>query len=74
MREVNCVMVSVSEIVMVSIGFVLVAVLTPIGMNEITGANMTGWNAAVKTMFTVLLPIIYIVGVAVHYIPHKVGE
>jgi len=62
---------SVSDVVMMAISFLLVAVLGPIAIGEVYGANVTGWNAAVKTIFQVLLPIIWIVGVAVAYIPRK---
>lgn len=59
---------SARNIVLSAIGFFLVAVLTPIGMEQITGANTTGWNATVTTIFTVVLPILYIIGVAYAFI------
>lgn len=59
-----------SQIIVLAVGFLLVAILTPIAMNELVGANTTGWQTSVKTMFTVLLPILYIIGVAVRYVPH----
>ncbi|NIO36645.1 hypothetical protein GTO27_02970 [Candidatus Bathyarchaeota archaeon] len=61
--------VNASTIVMLAVGFLLVAILTPIGMTEVIGANTTGWAASVKTIFTVLLPILYIIGIALYYIP-----
>lgn len=60
---------SASEVVLVTVGFLLTAILVPIGMNEIVGANTTGWAAAVKTIFTVLLPLLYIIGCAIRWIP-----
>lgn len=60
-----------STIIMLAVGFLLVAILTPIAMTELVGANTTGWQSSVKTIFTVLLPILYIIGVAVRYIPSK---
>ena len=65
--------INASTIIMLAVGFLLVAILTPIAMTELVGANTTGWQASVKTIFTVLLPILYIVGVAVRYIPGKKG-
>jgi len=56
-----------------AVGFLLVALLTPIAMEQVTAANTTGWNSAVKTMFTVLLPILYIIGVAVYYVKDTGG-
>lgn len=60
---------SAGKIVMLAVGFLLVAILTPIAMEQLIGANTTGWNAAVKTIFTVLLPVLYIIGVAISYVP-----
>ena len=61
--------INAGTIVMLAVGFLLVAILTPIGMDEIVSANVTGWASSVKTIFTVLLPILYIIGVALYYIP-----
>ena len=63
--------VTAGEIVVLAVGFLLVAILTPIAMTELVGANTTGWQTAVKTIFTTLLPILYIVGVAIRYVPRK---
>jgi len=61
--------INAATIVMLAIGFLLIAILTPIAMDQIVGANTTGWNAAVKTIFTVLLPILFVIGVAIRYVP-----
>ncbi|MDH7607705.1 MAG: hypothetical protein QHH12_08150 [Candidatus Bathyarchaeota archaeon] len=61
--------ISAGTIVLLAVGFLLVAVLTPIAMEQVVGANVTGWNAAVKTIFQVLLPILFVIGVAIRYIP-----
>ena len=61
--------VTAGTIVMLSVGFLLVAILTPIGMREVVGANTTDWQDSVITIFQVLLPILYIVGVAIRYVP-----
>jgi len=65
--------ISAGTIVTLAVGFLLVAILTPIAMNEIVGANTTGWQISVKTIFTVLLPILYIIGIALYYIPRGKG-
>ena len=57
------------SIILLAVGFLLAAILTPIAMEQITSANTTGWNAAVKTIFTVLLPILYIIGAALYFVP-----
>jgi len=64
----------VGTIVILAVGFLLTAVLTPIGMDQVVGANTTGWASSVKTIFQTLLPILYIVGVAIYYIPARGGE
>ena len=57
------------DIIMLAIGFVLVIILTPIGMQQIIGTSTTSWNSAVVTMWQVLLPILYIIGAALYMIP-----
>jgi len=64
---------STRTIVLAAVGFLLVAILTPIAMEQIVGANTTGWNAAVKTIFSVLLPILFVIGVAVSYVKESGG-
>lgn len=56
------------NVVLSAVGFLLVAILTPIGMDQLVSANTTGWQASVTTIFTVVLPIIYIVGIAYGFI------
>lgn len=46
----------------------MVAILTPIAMGELVDANTTGWQASVVTVFTVVLPIVYIIGIAYAFI------
>ena len=65
--------IGAGTIVMLAVGFLLVAILTPIAMTEIVGANTTGWSASVTTIFSVLLPILYIIGIALYYIPRGKG-
>ena len=64
--------VSLTDIIMLAIGFVLVIILTPIGMQQIIGATTTSWNSAVVTMWQVLLPVLYIIGSALYLLP-KIG-
>jgi hypothetical protein len=61
--------ISATDIVMFAIGFLLIAILTPIGMDQIIAANTTGWEDVVVTIFQVLLPILYIIGSALYFIP-----
>lgn len=59
---------SARNIVLSAVGFLLVAILTPIGMTQLVAANTTAWNAAVVTVFTVVLPVVYVIGVAYAFI------
>jgi len=61
--------VNASLIIAMAVGFLLVAIMAPIALNEIANATTTGWNASVVTIFTILLPIIFIIGIAIRYVP-----
>lgn len=61
--------VSAKEIILISVAFVLIAVMVPIGMTQVLAANTTGWDASVKTIFVTLLPVIFIIGAALYFIP-----
>jgi hypothetical protein len=76
--------VSPKDIILTIIGFLLVAVMTPVGANYLFAVNstfnLTGTTApsaatyaAVYTMFNVLLPVLYIIGVALYFIP-RIGK
>ena len=66
--------VGINDVVIMAVSFLLVAVLGPIAIGEVFGANTTGWGAAVKTIFQTLLPIIWIIGVAIAYVPRGKGK
>jgi len=61
--------ISPGEVIMLAISFFLVAILGPMALNEIFAANTTGWSATVKTIFQTMLPILWVIGVAIRYIP-----
>lgn len=60
------------NIVLSAVGFLLVAILTPIGMDQVMSANTTLWETSVTTIFTVVLPLIYIIGVAYGFVKDAV--
>jgi hypothetical protein len=68
----------INDVVIMAVSFLLVAILGPIAIGTIanlTATNATGtWNPAVITMFQVLLPILWVIGVAIKYIPKAKGE
>jgi hypothetical protein len=53
-----------SRIVSLVIALLLAALLLPIALNQIYSTNTSGWNAAVATVFVVLLPILAILAIA----------
>lgn len=60
--------INAKNIILSAVGFLLVAILTPIAMGQLVDANTTGWQASVVTVFTVVLPIVYIIGIAYAFI------
>lgn len=56
------------NVILSAVGFLLVAILTPIAMDELVAVNTTLWEDPVATVFTVVLPIVYIIGVAYGFI------
>jgi hypothetical protein len=63
----------VKDVVIMAVSFLLVAILGPIAIGTIANATTTGWNASVITMFQVLLPILWVIGIAIAYIPRGKG-
>lgn len=72
--------ISAHAIIYTIVGFVLVAIMTPIGLNYLYTINSTfnatgtaSTYAAVYTIFNVLLPVLYIIGAALYFVP-KMGK
>jgi hypothetical protein len=72
--------VQAKDLIVAAVGFVLVAIMTPIGMAIVVATNSTfgatgtaATYASVYTIFTVLVPVLYIIGAAIHFIP-KIGK
>lgn len=59
----------VKDVVIMVVSFFLVAILGPIAIGTIANATTANWNASVITIFQVLLPIIWVIGVALKYVP-----
>ena len=55
--------------IMLAIAFIATAYLMPIGLQAVATANMTGVNSAVASIFTVVLPILGILGLALAFMP-----
>lgn len=55
----------------IAVSFFLVAILGPIGIGYIANATTVNWDPAVTTIFQVLLPILWAIGIAITYIPKR---
>lgn len=56
---------------MLSVAFIAAAYMMPIGLQAIASANLTGVNAAVASIFTVVLPILGVLGLALAFMPEE---
>ena len=65
--------VTISSIVLLAVGFVLMAYLLPVGLDGIYAANTTLWETAVTTIFTVVLPLIVVIAGALMFIADMRG-
>ena len=61
--------VGAGAVVSIAVGLLICAYLFPIGINAIMDSNTSVWDTAVTTIFTVVLPILATVGVALKFIP-----
>lgn len=54
--------------ILIPVSILVSAVLIPPAFQTVYGANTTGWNAAVITVFQVLLPVLAIIAIAYQFI------
>lgn len=62
---------SAGAVITLCVAFLVAAYMIPMGLQAVVGGNMTGVDATVKTIFTVLLPILLIIGVALKFVPKR---
>jgi hypothetical protein len=60
--------------VMLLAGFIVAAVLLPIALNAMALATHTNWNAGLWTIFSVVIPILGVVAIALSYMGGLGGE
>lgn len=63
----------INKIVGIAVGLLCAAIVIPLAMTTLLAANHTGVDATVYTVFSVLLPILAIIGLALYFLP-KVGK
>ena len=61
--------VSPQAIVGIAVSLLVAAVLVPVAMTQILGANQSGWDASLILIFGTVVPILAIIGIAIKYIP-----
>jgi len=59
------------KIVGVSIGLFIAGYLLSEGISAMYSANTTGWGTAVKTIFTVLLPLLGVIAIGLYMLGKK---
>jgi len=47
-----------SLVVGITISLILIAILLPIGLDQIASVNTTAWDSSVATLITIVVPII----------------
>ena len=57
------------DVVLMAVSFFLVAILGPLAIGTVANTTVVNWTATTIITFQVLLPIIWVIGVAIKYIP-----
>jgi hypothetical protein len=60
----------VEKIVTLAVALLVFAIIFPIAMSQVVSANTTGWQSSVATIFTVLVPILGALAVALIFIKY----
>lgn len=58
-----------SKVIGIAVALLLVAVLVPVALTTLAGANVTGVDDTVVIVLTILLPIMAVIGIAMYFIP-----
>jgi hypothetical protein len=59
----------IEGIVGIAVGGLVAAVIVPLSLQFIASANLTGVNAAIATLFTVLLSVMIVVSTVLYFLP-----
>jgi hypothetical protein len=66
-------MANVKTFAMLAVALLVSAIMIPIGMQQVIGTSTTSWNSAVVTMWQILVPVLFIIGIAILFVPRKGG-
>jgi len=56
------------DVIAVIIALFVFAILSPIALNQIYSTNTSGWNSAVATLFSVFVPVMAVLAVAIGFV------
>ena len=57
-----------AKVTSVSIGLFVAAILLPLSLTTMANANLTGVDATIATVCTVLLPVLAVIAIAMHFL------
>jgi len=61
----------ISKVISIVLALFVAGVLLPTALNELAGGNYTGVDPAVKTIATVLLPVLAVIAIAMIFLYRK---
>ena len=64
-------MALMDKIVGVGVGLLVIAIILPIAIGQIADTDVTTWDPSVATVFTVLLPVLAVIGLVLYFMPKK---
>jgi len=64
----------ISTVVTIAVAILVFAIVFPIAMQSVISANTTGWNSAVATIFTTLVPVLGALAIALLFIKKISGR
>jgi hypothetical protein len=56
------------DVIAIIIALFVFAILSPIALNQVYSTNTSGWNSAVATLFTVFVPVMAVLAVAIGFV------
>lgn len=61
----------VGKVIGIGIALFVTAIVLPLGLTTLAGANLTGVDANVVTILQVLLPVLAVIGIALYFMRHS---
>lgn len=61
----------IDKAIAIGVALLITAIVVPMGISQIMAENTSGWNPAVTTIFTVLLPVLAVLGIVLYFLPRR---